>query len=154
MKAVRFIRRPFVVLGYQVTADNMEEIATWCRGHVIPADEDRNEKAFVRVPVDRPTNQKQTQAFVTDWVILAFNQRNEESFKVYPQDWLRKNFVPLPREAEESRLYPARSSDDDEQESAETDCNCTPASHCNSSNVRSLPTQGGNRTVVNGRTPR
>jgi len=151
MKATRFIRKPFVVSGYQVTNENMDVIATWCRGHVIPADDARKEQAFVRVPVDRPTSQKQTQAFVGTWVILAFNQRGEESFKVYPQEWLNKNFIVLPREIEEDELM-ARVAIPD----IDNDVCCH---NRLGTNVRSLPVQGGhnhktNTTAVDFHSPR
>lgn len=93
MKATRFMRIPFFVSGYLVTEDNMEAVAKWCEGHVI-----RGEKPFVRVPVDRPTNKRQTEAYPGTWVIVSL-YKGERSFKVYTEEWLKKQFFELPEEA-------------------------------------------------------
>lgn len=148
IKATRFIRKPFVVVGYQVTEENMEFIRAWCKGHIIEAQKD-DEKTFIRVPVDRPTHQKQTQAFVGTWVILSMNQRNEESFKVYAQDWLDKNFIVLPREIEEEQLANAPSLVAVEEPAGDVCCVHDQVG----SNVRALPTQGGTKAAVNFRSP-
>lgn len=93
VKATRFMRQPFFVSGFKVTAENMHAIAKWCEGHVIPD----AEKPFIRVPVDRPTNKKQTEAYIGTWVLLS-RQRGEKSFKVYTEEWLLKNFFELPED--------------------------------------------------------
>lgn len=91
MKATRFMRIPFFVLGHQVTEQNMDAIARWCEGHVI-----RDvAKPFVRVPVDRPTNRRQTEAYVGTWVIVS-TRRGQRSFKVYTQEWLVQQFMEMP----------------------------------------------------------
>lgn len=91
MKATMFMRQPFYVAGYLVTDNNMDAIAKWCQGHVIRD----SEKPFIRVPVDRATHKRQTEAYVGSWVTLS-RQREEKSFKVYTEEWLEKNFIRLP----------------------------------------------------------
>lgn len=91
MAPTRFMRVPFFVVGELVTEENMAEIAKWCEGHVIDGAKGR----FVRVPVNRPTNKKQTEAYAGTWVILSV-QRDEESFKVYTDEWLRSQFFQMP----------------------------------------------------------
>lgn len=93
MKATRFMRQPFFVSGFKVTIENMEEIAKWCEGYVIR----EAERPFIRVPVDRPTNRRQTEAYVGTWVLIS-KQRGEKSFKVYTEEWLLKNFFELPED--------------------------------------------------------
>lgn len=93
MRATRFMRQPFYVMGHKVTEENMEAIARWCEGHVI-RDTDR---PFIRVPVDRPTNKRQTEAYVGTWVTLS-RQHGAKSFKVYTEEWLDKNFISLPED--------------------------------------------------------
>lgn len=88
MKATRFMRQPFFVIGVEVTNDNMDAVANWCEGHVI---KNGDKPLFVRVPVNRPTNKKQTEAYPGTWVMLS-EQRGEKSFKVYTHEWLMKNF--------------------------------------------------------------
>lgn len=90
MMATRFMRQPFYVTGIEVTSENMEAVARWCQGHVI-RDGDRS---FIRVPVDRATNRRQTEAYVGLWV-TASKQRGLRSFKVYTREWLDKNFFEL-----------------------------------------------------------
>jgi hypothetical protein len=91
MKATMFMRQPFYVAGHLVTEDNMDAIAKWCQGHVIRD----GGRSFIRVPVDRPTNKRQTEAYAGTWVTLS-KQREERSFKVYTEEWLEKNFIRLP----------------------------------------------------------
>lgn len=91
---VRFMRIPFFVSGYQVTEENMNAIAKWCEGHVIQ----NSDNPFVRVPVNRATNKRQTEAYIGTWVIVSV-QRGERSFKVYTEEWLRKQFFEIPPEA-------------------------------------------------------
>ena len=72
MKAARFMRKPFPVRGFEVTETNMDAIARWCVGHVVREDVPR---PFVRVPVSRSVNEKQTRAYVRTWVIAADGKR-------------------------------------------------------------------------------
>lgn len=101
MKAVRFISKPFVVGGFEVELETMETIAAWCEGHVITD----AERPFIRVPVNRPTNRKQTEAYVGTFVLLSI-YRGEKSFKVYTMEWLEKNFNMLPGELDGALTLP------------------------------------------------
>lgn len=94
MKPTLLGRIPFFATAYQVTEENLQEIAAWCQGHVI----DNDDRPFVRVPVIRPTHNKQTQAYVNDWVV-ATHQKGEKSFKVYTDEWLWKQFYEMPADA-------------------------------------------------------
>lgn len=92
MKATRFMRTPFFVKGYLVTLENMEDIATWCKGHVVDKDSDQ---PFVRVPVNRASNEKMTRGYVGTWVTVS-RHRGENSFKVYTAERLMSEFVEMP----------------------------------------------------------
>lgn len=85
------MRQPFYVTGIEVTSSNMDVIARWCEGHVIR----EAERPFIRVPVDRATNKRQTEAYVGTWVTMS-RQRDVRSFKVYTREWLDKHFIELP----------------------------------------------------------
>lgn len=122
MIATRFMRKPFIVTGYKVTEEDMDAIARWCEGHVIRD----TERPFVRVPVDRPTNKKQTEAYIGTWVLLS-TERPEKSFKVYTQTWLNKNFIEVPAEIDDEIVDEIHEEDDDTH-------------HRISDNVRTLPT--------------
>lgn len=78
----KYVRKPFYVDAIQVTEDNLDLVAQWCKGSVqhledpngVPTDH------YVKVNVQRPLNEKQTKAYVGDWVLNASG-----SFKVYTQ---------------------------------------------------------------------
>lgn len=95
MNATRFMRIPFFVTGYPVTVDNMEALAKWCEGYVVRSADGRSQ--FIRVPVERATSKKQTEAYPGSWLIVS-NQRGNRSFKVYTEEWLRKQFVEMPED--------------------------------------------------------
>lgn len=69
-----YTRKPFEIQAVRVTEENMVAVAKWCGGEINQA----NGKHFIKVDVTRPLNEKQTKAFVGDWVLKV-----KESFKVY-----------------------------------------------------------------------
>lgn len=76
-----YVRKPFVVEGVQVDATNIDEVAEWCKGEVtldIPAEEGKPEARYVKVKVHRAMNERQTRAYIGDWVLFS-----ESGFKVY-----------------------------------------------------------------------
>jgi hypothetical protein len=85
-----YSRKPFHVDAVQVTEENMEEVAAWCKGEIrtskktIRNDEneitERKEIPFIKVEVHRPLNDRQTKAYAGDWVLLS-----DAGFKVYTQ---------------------------------------------------------------------
>lgn len=77
-----FQRRTFKVQAMPVTSDNIDQIATWCKGTVLQKDG----VPFIKVNVNRPQNERQTQAFVGDWVVSA------KGFKVYTDSAFRASF--------------------------------------------------------------
>jgi len=82
MEIKTFDRKPFSVEAVQVTRENMKDVAEWCGGKVdtktTPTKNGTKREKFVKVPTTKPMNEKQTQAFVTDWVLLS-----DKKFKVY-----------------------------------------------------------------------
>ena len=77
-----FDRKPFSVQAVQVTRENMKEVAEWCKGTIetkeTPTRNGTKREKFVKVPTKKPMNEKQTQAFASDWVLLL-----DKQFKVY-----------------------------------------------------------------------
>lgn len=76
-----YYRKPFVVKAVEVTAENMEQVAKWCKGEVRTAVEEEGSTStvrYIKVDVKRPLNEKQTQAYVGDMVLRAGS-----GFKVY-----------------------------------------------------------------------
>lgn len=91
-KPQEYIRRPLVVLAEEVTEENMADVAAWCRGEIRtagPSEEEgrETEQKYIKVPVKRPLNQKQTQAYVGDWVLKAGS-----GFKVYTHKAFTSSF--------------------------------------------------------------
>ena len=95
MQTQKFVRKPFHVEGVQVTAENMEEVAAWCRGEIrttVEQDRDTEEK-YIKVWVQRPLDERQTKAFEGDWILYAGT-----GFKVYMPKAFEKSFEPVKEE--------------------------------------------------------
>jgi hypothetical protein len=79
----KFVRKPFVVEGYQVTPENVEELADWCGGEVKISEgrkPGQGSQKYIKVAVKRPLNDRQTRAYPGDWVLSAGT-----GFKVYTE---------------------------------------------------------------------
>lgn len=85
----RYIRKPFEVFAVQVSHSNMDEVAEWCSG-VIESQDSEGRHRFIRVPVKNSLNDRQTKAFVGDWVLRA-----KDSFKSYTSRAFEKSFDPV-----------------------------------------------------------
>jgi hypothetical protein len=98
----KFARKPFIVEGVKVTADNMHEVAEWCKGEIIQTDPRVAEAfkkppvEFIQVDVQHSLNERQTKAFPGDWVLFA-----NRGFKVYTAKAFERNFEPVFKEGEE-----------------------------------------------------
>lgn len=95
IETVKYVRKPFEVQAVQVTEENFEAIAAWCSGTIVtvraPKEADGLEagetKRYIKVNVSRPLNERQTQAFVGDWLLEA-----EKGLKVYADGPFVRNF--------------------------------------------------------------
>lgn len=83
-KLSKFARKPFYVDAVRVSEDNLEEVAKWCSGEIFT---DSMEGRYVKVRVHRPLTDRQTKAFVGDWVLFAGT-----GFKVYTPKAFDKSF--------------------------------------------------------------
>lgn len=83
LKTHKFARKPFYVDAVRVSETNMEEAAKWCEGEIHTNEEGR----FIKVTVHRPLTERQTQAFVGDWVLFAGS-----GYKVYTPKAFDKSF--------------------------------------------------------------
>lgn len=95
MKTNKFTRKPFDVEGVQVTADNAHDVAEWCGGSIVT----EGDSDYIKVPVLRVLSERQTKAFITDWVLKAGT-----GFKVYTDKAFKKNFAPVDNPVEELRV--------------------------------------------------
>lgn len=90
LSTTHFVRKPFYVDGIRVTADNMSEVAEWCKGtlkETAPKEASKKPSKYIEVEVHRPMNDRQKRAFVGDWVLQA-----ENGFKVYTDAALKNTF--------------------------------------------------------------
>lgn len=87
----KFARKPFFVDAVRVTSENMERVAEWCQGDVNTINTDNGEEKYVKVRVHRPLTDRQTQAFVGDWILYAGT-----GFKVYTPKAFEKSFEEVP----------------------------------------------------------
>jgi len=71
----RYVRKPFIVEAVQVSEENMYEVADWCKGEIKQAPDGSR---YIKVGVTHPLNERQTMAFVNNWVLMA-----ETGYKVF-----------------------------------------------------------------------
>lgn len=84
LKTEKFARKPFYVDAVQITEGNMQDVAKWCQGKVESTDAGEN---YIKVRVHRPLNERQTKAFVNDWILFAGS-----GYKVYTPKAFNQSF--------------------------------------------------------------
>ena len=90
----QYARKTFIIEAVQVTEDNIEEVAEWCSGDVRQVvGKDTEIKRYVKVRVHHPLNERQTKAFVGDWVLYAGT-----GYKVYTPKAFAGCFIPMKEE--------------------------------------------------------
>lgn len=96
MRPLKYSRKRFDVEAIPVSAANMAEVAEWCKGEIVKAVLPKlNRKSdsvpvdCIKVPVLRPLNERQTKAFVGDWVVKA-----GAGFKVWTDKAFNEGFEP------------------------------------------------------------
>lgn len=85
-----YVRRPFPVLVWRVTKENIATVAAWCNGVIMG----EGDTAFIRVPVENPRNSRQTEAHPGQ-VVMRSKHRGKFKFKVYTQAWLDHDFTSM-----------------------------------------------------------
>lgn len=89
ISTTQFVRKPIYVDAVRVTEDNFDEIANWCQGE-IKQDEVPGKgtgKKYIRVRAHNPINNKQTKAYVGDWILYT-----AKGYKVYTNRAFRASF--------------------------------------------------------------
>lgn len=76
-------RKDFDVEAVQVTAENMKEVAAWCRGEL---DDKFSEQTYILVQGGPNVDYE---VYVGDWVVMA-----DGGFQFYPDAWFRRVFEP------------------------------------------------------------
>lgn len=83
MKTHKFARKPFYVDAVRVSEANISEVAEWCGGVLMEEDG----APYIKVTVHRPLTDRQTMAFLGDWILESGN-----GFKVYTPKAFDKSF--------------------------------------------------------------
>lgn len=118
----KFARRPFYVDAVQVTEDNLNDVATWCQGDVRTTDmpEGAAVENYVKVRVHRPLTERQTKAFIGDWVLYAGT-----GFKVYTTKAFEKSFEEVDEEFDHTNYRDAETGEFVTEEYAEANPDTT-----------------------------
>lgn len=91
----KYVRKPLIVDAVQVTADNFEELANWCQGSIVnndksePVDVVDPSSQHIHVRVHNPRSERQTKAFVGDWILYT-----ERGYKIYNTKAFTMTFAP------------------------------------------------------------
>lgn len=73
-----YLRKPFEVQAVQVTVENIVDVAHWCKGEITNGQKKNKTVTCIQVQVTNPISDKQTRAFVGDWVL-----KTKSGWKVY-----------------------------------------------------------------------
>lgn len=93
----KFARRPFVVDAIQVTDENLDLVAEWCMGDVRTIKKRKgDDERYIKVRVHLATTERQTKAFVGDWVLYAGT-----SYKVYTLKAFERSFMQSDEEVDD-----------------------------------------------------
>ena len=93
VETTRFVRKPFYVDAVQVTAENIDAVAVWCNGDIVEVSKTNK---HIRVRVLRALNERQTKAYIGDWILYAGT-----GYKVYTPAAFAKSFDMFPIKSEE-----------------------------------------------------
>lgn len=98
METEKYQRKTFIVNAVQVTEENMAEIAVWTSGNIVQKDDAPG--PYVDIDTHQPINERQTQAYIDDWVLETGG-----TFKIFTPKAFKKNFEPVFQETEPAQKY-------------------------------------------------
>ncbi len=115
----KYIRKPLVVVGVEVTEDNFMELALWVQGSIMNIDGSESDvidpkKQFILVRVHNPKSPRQSRAFVGDWILYS-----DRGYKVYSPKAFKNTFDPVntefKRDKAEKEMRAKRAQRDEEE---------------------------------------
>jgi hypothetical protein len=94
----KYIRKPLIVLGVQVTKENFMELALWVQGSIQNNDGSQGGQIdppnqYIMVRVVSPKTPRQSRAFVGDWILYS-----DRGYKVYTPKAFNNTFDPVKAE--------------------------------------------------------
>lgn len=84
IQTATFIRKPLVVEGVQVNAQNMIEVSEWCGGEVHSTP---SKRSFIKLHMKPSPMTRQSMAFAGDWVL-----KSDMGFKIYSKRAFERTF--------------------------------------------------------------
>lgn len=93
METTQFQRKPFLVDAVRITAENLEDVAEWCKGEIREKTGRFGKVRYVKVFVNRPLGENQTEGHFGDWMLYTVS-----GFKIYKDHAFKKCFDPMPRQ--------------------------------------------------------
>jgi hypothetical protein len=84
MKTHKFARKTFYVDAVRLSEANFQEVTEWCKGEI---KQDDAGHTYISVETYRPLDERQTRAYVGDWVLFAGS-----GYKVYTSKAFEKAF--------------------------------------------------------------
>lgn len=100
VSTTKYVRKPLYVDAVQVTNENFLDVVNWCQAlvgaqgsepgtEIRPAEgaELDPSKHYIRIRVHNPQSQRQTKAFVGDWILYT-----EMGYKIYTDRAFKGNF--------------------------------------------------------------
>lgn len=96
IETTKYARKPFYVDAVRVTSANIEDVAAWAQGEVRKDTESGREIPYIHVRVFRPLDDRQTKAFIGDWVLYAGT-----GYKVYTNKAFLNSFDKVEGEEKE-----------------------------------------------------
>lgn len=99
LKTSRYSRRAFCVDAIRVTADNIHEVAEWCKGEVLYSVEKVENEGFIQeticvsIPSGLSVSAEKTRAWIGDWIV-----RFSRGYKKYTHQTFKRSFVPATSE--------------------------------------------------------
>lgn len=85
----KFIRKPFSIDAIRVTEGNFKAISEWCGGTIEVEKRGSKEIRFIRVDVKQAMSDRQTKAYVGDWLLSS-----KGKWKVYTHHAFETHFEP------------------------------------------------------------
>lgn len=87
LEVKKFVQNPLYANAVLVTEENMAELSQWCEGAILSSHEGI---PFIKVTVIRSKHERQSQAFVGDWVL-----RTQFGYKVYTPKAFERSFTEI-----------------------------------------------------------
>lgn len=100
VSTAKYVRKPLYVDAVQVTEENFLDVVSWCQALVGTQGSEAGTETrpaegveldpnnhYIRIRVHNPQSQRQTKAFVGDWILYT-----ERGYKIYTEKAFKENF--------------------------------------------------------------